>query len=46
LKANFGAGCSITSGQFAPANQCVAFTSLSDGHGNEGGAAGCWTANR
>ena len=30
----------------APANQCIALTSISDGNGGETSVVGCWTVNR
>jgi hypothetical protein len=54
-QAHYGAvGCSIDKTQFSPANQCVAFTSISDGQGTCGPPTyadcvtvpGCWTVNR
>jgi hypothetical protein len=53
--AHYGAvGCTISSTSQAPANQCVAMTSISDGQGACGPPTysdcvlvlGCWTANR
>jgi hypothetical protein len=52
---HYGAvGCTFASTQLAPANQCVALTSISDGNGtciNPPGTdcvlvTGCWTVNR
>jgi hypothetical protein len=44
---NLGAlGCTFSSTAFAPPNECVAFTSISDGRGGENQVPGCWTANR
>jgi hypothetical protein len=44
---NLGAvGCTFSSSTFAPPNQCVALTAISDGNGGETQVPGCWTANR
>jgi hypothetical protein len=54
-QAHYGAiGCTITATTLAPANQCLALTSISDGQGTCGPPTyadcvpvpGCWTANR
>lgn len=38
-------GCTIVK-SVAPANECVALTSISDGNGGEAAIVGCWTINR
>lgn len=38
--------CSFTKNSYVPTNQCVAFTSISDGNGGETSVFGCWSANR
>lgn len=54
-QAHYGAlGCSITATSLAPANECIALTSISDGQSPCGPPTyadcipvpGCWTANR
>jgi hypothetical protein len=45
-KTRGGVGCTFSSTTFAPPNQCIAFTSISDGNGGENPVPGCWTANR
>jgi hypothetical protein len=39
-------GCTFSSTDYAPPNQCVALTSISDGSGGETQVLGCWTVNR
>jgi hypothetical protein len=38
-------GCTIVT-SVAPANECVALTSISDGNGGEAPVLGCWTVDR
>jgi hypothetical protein len=39
-------GCTFSSTQLAPSNQCIALTTISNGNGGESDVLGCWTVNR